>query len=34
MYYTYLESELENLICDIERECHNNEREDTATSNK
>lgn len=33
-YYTYLESELENLICDIERECHNNKREDTATSNK
>lgn len=34
MYYTYLESELQNLICDFERECHNNEREDTTISNK
>lgn len=31
-YYTYLESELENLICDNERDCHNNERLDNTTS--
>lgn len=32
MYYTYLESELENLICDIERVSHTHKRRDAATS--